>query len=604
MSDNDLPLGLARKDTYASLSPADLEQMGRQASNLYLADGLSLNDAVIKIASEHPSISTHQIKRIVEFANTETFQRVFEKQANDKNIEFPLADPGVVLRSMNVAAQGHTMSPTPSDYMSEPVKMAHQDIEADIQLCRAFGFDVASPGVEKTAAMPAPIMGMARAAKRGAGAFVKNLNTPVSKAFPNIGKATQTGYTSGIRSARSAATRAKNVEMVAATKAKQQAAKASRKAGAGTATGATRAPKSGGWMLPTAVGLGGVGVGLAGGAALANSRQPQAQGMTVTASVNPIQDFLKTAAPMMAGPMIPEEQGQDGQFHEQLLDMERAIELEKKKQELATIQQKTFEMMNPQPEIPQDAGAQQGMGQEQGMPAQGQEQMMGDPSQMQEQAPPDYAYGPQMKTGASRQLMDEAIGLSKTASIHATAVQQDLIKASSVDLIKQAAAARPQYPEANPFGELFRARQKLAAITEDALHAVDKNEMMLKDAEANWVHQIKQHLLSGGSLGDVAQVMEYIDERPEHVKVAMDLLKPLLDNPRFNAAQLQAMTIKYEMEKGASHRIVNTNNPIAAAYGTMVKLADGQETLKAAYADLQSALNAVEAEVQKVMKTC
>ena len=573
MSDQDLPLGLARKETYASLSPSDLEQMGKRASNLYLADGLSLNEAVIKIASEHPSISTHQIKRIVEFANTETFQRMFEKQANDKNIEFPLADPGVVLRSMNTSVQGHTMSSMPSEYMSEPVKMAHQDVEADIQLCRAFGFDVVSPVVEKTAEeKEAGLFGMLTGAERAGAAGVTAL-------------------------------RPKAVKGVLGAAKKQNPWK-----GFAVRETAQRAPKKpGGWMLPTAIGAGGVGLGLAGGAALAK-RQPQQQpqGMAVTASANPIQEFFKTAAPMMAGPMMPEEQGQDVQFHEQLLDMERAIELEKKKQELANIQQKTFEMMNPQPEIPQDAGAQQGMGQEQGMPAQGQEQMMGDPSQMQqqEQAPPDYAFGPQMKMGAARQLMDEALGLSKTASIHASAVLKDLEKASSVDTIKQAAATRPQYPEANPFGELFRTRQKLAEITEDALHAVDKNEMMLKDAEANWVYQVKQHLLNGGSLGEVAQVMGYVNEQSEHVKVAMELLKPMLDNPRFNVAQLQALTVKYEMEKGASQRIVNINNPIAEAYGTLVKLSEGRGLLKASYYELQKHLGEVESEVQKVVKTC
>ena len=59
--------------------------MGKQAAISYLQGEGSLNDAIIKLAQMHPSISTHQVRRVIEFANQETFSRLFsdgEKYAN------------------------------------------------------------------------------------------------------------------------------------------------------------------------------------------------------------------------------------------------------------------------------------------------------------------------------------------------------------------------------------------------------------------------------------------------------------------------------------------------------------------------------------------
>ena len=112
----DLPFGLETKNTYAALSPADLQSMGRQASAAYLCSGTPLNDAIIKLARQHPSISPHQVQRVVEYANQETFSKLFsdnEKYASDKNIEFDVADPGDVLLELNNGAKPQVMSATP-----------------------------------------------------------------------------------------------------------------------------------------------------------------------------------------------------------------------------------------------------------------------------------------------------------------------------------------------------------------------------------------------------------------------------------------------------------------------------------------------------------
>ena len=82
-----------------STDPSTLEALGRRASREYLDHHTPLNQAIVKLAGDHPSLSNEHIKRVVEFANTVTFQELFEKSAN-KNIHFPVADPGVVLRDL------------------------------------------------------------------------------------------------------------------------------------------------------------------------------------------------------------------------------------------------------------------------------------------------------------------------------------------------------------------------------------------------------------------------------------------------------------------------------------------------------------------------
>jgi len=151
---SDLPFELARQKTYAALSPSDLETMGRQASEMYLCKEASLNDAVVKLAGQHPSISPDQVKRVVEFANQNTFQALFEKQAgaDQKNVDFDIADPGVVLRDLNDGARPAVYHATPAEYGQEPVKLGHKDVQADLVLMEMFGVTPTTPALRKVAA--------------------------------------------------------------------------------------------------------------------------------------------------------------------------------------------------------------------------------------------------------------------------------------------------------------------------------------------------------------------------------------------------------------------------------------------------------------------
>lgn len=81
------------------VSPEVLEMLGKQASKMYLDKGVSLNDAIAQLAAQHPELGNEHVKRIVEFANTQTFQHLFQNNDN-KHVHFDVADPGVIIRDL------------------------------------------------------------------------------------------------------------------------------------------------------------------------------------------------------------------------------------------------------------------------------------------------------------------------------------------------------------------------------------------------------------------------------------------------------------------------------------------------------------------------
>jgi len=448
----DLPVGLARKDTFAALSASDLEELGKRASDMYLCEGTPLNEAICKIAEEKPSISTHQVRRIIEFANQNTFQRLFEKQAGDKNIEFPVADPSVVLKHLDAGARGHIMTPAPDEYSMEPEKTASMDIEADIAIMREFGLEPSSAAMEKAA--QGPLMG---------------------------GPMTQG---------------------------------------------------------PSA----------------------QAGGMS-----------------------------RDEVHHQQMLDISRGIELEKKKQELVTTQRKTMDIM--QGTTPASQGQGGGGG---GMGGQGMQQAQAP------QAPEPTSMEPQQKMASA--LVDRATQYVKVGRQKAAFVLDDLKNATSLERIRDLTEGTGKYAESNPFGELIRTRQEIEKLAEDASHAYHKNADMIYEASEKLAHEVGQHMLSGGEFGEVAVLMGAVSENEQHIKLAMDAILPGLRRKGIEAVTIQAQTLKYEMEKGAQARVPNPEHTIVQSYATLVKLADsGRELevmmneLKAGYDELTSVLSKVAA---------
>lgn len=113
-------------DRHASISAESLELMGKQAANLFLDTGLSLNEAVVKVASVHPNINPEQIKRVIEFANTATYLAKHDQSKNSGSDssypQFDLADPGRVIQDMSDGARPTVVTKTDIDYGRQPLK--------------------------------------------------------------------------------------------------------------------------------------------------------------------------------------------------------------------------------------------------------------------------------------------------------------------------------------------------------------------------------------------------------------------------------------------------------------------------------------------------
>jgi hypothetical protein len=126
------------------LAPETLEIMGKQAAAMYLDEGLSLNKAVVKVASGSDANQEH-INRICEFANTEVYLRHHDKNktagAASSYPQFELADPSAVSKEMRAASIPKVASVS-ADYSRHVVrkeKMASSD--ADSLLGEMFGSD-------------------------------------------------------------------------------------------------------------------------------------------------------------------------------------------------------------------------------------------------------------------------------------------------------------------------------------------------------------------------------------------------------------------------------------------------------------------------------
>ena len=536
MSD-DIFFGPSSKKTYAALAPTDLETMGKIAANKYLNGEMSLNDAIVKIAREHPSISSHQVRRVVEFANQETFSRLFEKNANDKNIEFPVADPGHVLHALNDSARPGTTMVEPSEYSSKPVKLAHAAVEADLEIAKMFGFDMSSPQAEKLADVPDKIMASAENSADGDhGAALSNSPAPLD--------------------------------------ARQMSSD-------------EEAMKLSGPIDERFAGL-----------QAAQQIPPQGE---------------QQAMPQEQPPPSSEDN-----HHERMLELQRDIEYAKKRQELSAIQQKMVQDMAPPPPpgmAPDQAGqagpppgAQMAAAPDQGAPPPEEAAPGGQPPEM--QIPPPMA-GAMASPPGSGMPKTSAAMLTKTALAYAKAgrprsdvVLADLNQATSVDRIKAAAARKLEYPQANPYGNLLRLREKVAHLRNEAKVAVDTNIAMTKEALDHFVHAVGQHILDEGSLGEVAHVLD-CTPGDEHLKfVAVKEAMADLTKRGLDIATARAEAAQYQMTKGAAARVANPSHPIVQAYLGFQKVASVQPALNEALEELDGYRQAIEATYQQAAQSC
>jgi len=470
----------------------------------------------------------------------------------------------LILQSLEISARPSTVNATPCEYGSEPVKTAHSTVEADLALAQVFGVDLGSPNSERTT-----LIEMEKAA---------NGNDLVITRIMEIGK--------------------------------------DKEADGSIADRIMMAGEEG--VMPDSA------------AALSTDMVPDTARMAT--DEHPDEEEIAGRAKQAMGPMAldagaaaPDDMGEDQSQHpeithrENMRSMERRVELEKKKQELMTMQSKAIE-------APGDMGGAPGAGDEAGPPpaeggmpggpppdqAMGADPMAGGDPAAGGGMPPEGAGGMPPPTGpmpagppmglpgggplpmkkahveAAAELTKQAMVYAKSGRKHAGAVLDDLREATSLGRIKQATADQNPYPDANPFGDLIRTKEKLSRVLDDASHARDKNGFMMKEAHDNFLHQVTQHMFAGGNLGEVTHAVSCVTDNEEVMKVAMINAIEHLTTKGLDIDKARAALIQYEMEKGASARAINPNNPIVETFAAFCKIASTQEELEQAVTDVQN----------------
>lgn len=202
---------------------------------------------------------------------------------------------------------------------------------------------------------------------------------------------------------------------------------------------------------------------------------------------------------------------------------------------------------------------------------------------------------------SSKVKVAEAMNLVKTGGAKSESVRRDLEDALSIESIKQATIDQGQYRKANPFGELYRMHQDFKKLAEDTNFAVGKNNELRKQATAELTHEIKQHLLSGGNIGEAAHAMNELHGY-DWTKKAMQATLPRLESSVLNPVQVKVDSIFYEMDKEGSARPVNLNNPLLIAFNNFVVTHEGQRKLAAAQACTNKHLGELERMVGKAIR--
>lgn len=95
------------RDTGKTVDPDRLRSLAKRASDLHLGGGIPLTEAVVQSVKDEQDLGTEHVRRIVENANNETFQRMWKQGSGDHrviNFDGGPADPGDVLKELNMGA--------------------------------------------------------------------------------------------------------------------------------------------------------------------------------------------------------------------------------------------------------------------------------------------------------------------------------------------------------------------------------------------------------------------------------------------------------------------------------------------------------------------
>lgn len=118
------------------LEQADYEKLATEVVQEYLQSSVPLNDGVYKRASEM-GLNPDQIRQLVWAANTKAHLDLFEKQAEDKMVEFPVADADYVLRRLYTPPEAQPLAVTSdkvaADFFSSPLPVTEKVAEEAVE---------------------------------------------------------------------------------------------------------------------------------------------------------------------------------------------------------------------------------------------------------------------------------------------------------------------------------------------------------------------------------------------------------------------------------------------------------------------------------------
>jgi len=189
----------------------------------------------------------------------------------------------------------------------------------------------------------------------------------------------------------------------------------------------------------------------------------------------------------------------------------------------------------------------------------------------------------------------------KIGGVAGEKVASSLRDSLSVEEAKKTAAARPDYPQANPFGELYRTKQMLEKMADDSRAARFKNVQMHNEATEKLAHEVKQYLLNDGNFGELVHLM-HATGGAEWTKTAMEGLATKLAGNTFNPTKARAEMIEYEMVKGANARLPNSDHPIVQAFGAVVRTKLAQAKIDSAHQQMEDLLGKTNTMIAKVAR--
>jgi hypothetical protein len=171
----------------------------------------------------------------------------------------------------------------------------------------------------------------------------------------------------------------------------------------------------------------------------------------------------------------------------------------------------------------------------------------------------------------------------------------------SLEHARKIASSRPDYPEVNPFGELYRTKQMLEKMADDSRAARYKNAQIHKEASDKLAAEVKQYLLDDGNFGELVHLLHSTGGE-EWTKTAMEGLAKKLAGSVFNPTKARAEMIEYEMTKGANARLPNIDHPIVQAFGAFVRTKMAQAQLNKAHDQMDTLLDKTNAMIAKVAR--